>query len=177
MVIWGAICGAILFAVFSRGGNTGELFFLGAVLGALAGFTLRRAVRNEVRKALAAERALVPPPLPQAITEAAAPVTTATPAAPSEPEFVDTFPEPAPSSPEVVPGVAMARTDTSLPGEPDLFTTLAGKARDGVARFHAFAPSPFTSRRVRNNTNGRFCIRQVSKASGIVPMSSLRSTT
>jgi len=130
MVIWGAICGAILFAVFSRGGNTGELFFLGAVLGALAGFTLRRAVRNEVRKALAAERALVPPPLPQAITEAAAPVTTATPATPSEPEFVDTFPEPAPSSPEVVPDVAMARTDTSLPGEPDLFTTLAGKARD-----------------------------------------------
>ena len=54
---------------------------------------------------------------------------------------------------------------------------LASKTADRIARFHAFVPSPFTRRRDRNKTNGRFCIRQVSKASEIVPISSLRSST
>src|SRR6202040_3844796 len=46
---------------------------------------------------------------------------------------------------------------------------------DGIARSHADAPSPFTSLRVRKSTNGRFCSRQVSKASAIWGMSSARS--
>src|SRR6185312_2237458 len=57
----------------------------------------------------------------------------------------------------------------------DRLAAMAGENVDRGTRLHA-VPSPFTSRRVRNNTKGRFCMRQVSKASGIELTSSGRST-
>ena len=48
MIIWGAIWGAVLAATLH--GHGGELAIVGAVLGAIAGLTLRSAVRKEVEK-------------------------------------------------------------------------------------------------------------------------------
>ena len=49
MIIWGAIWGAILSVLVSRWGNFE--WIVGAILGALAGWTLRKAVRSEVARA------------------------------------------------------------------------------------------------------------------------------
>ena len=50
MIIWGAIWGAILSVLVSRWGDF--QWIVGAILGALAGWTLRKAVRSEVARAL-----------------------------------------------------------------------------------------------------------------------------
>ncbi|GAB2593119.1 DUF2339 domain-containing protein [Ramlibacter solisilvae] len=133
MVIWGAVCGAVLFALFMRGGDWTEHLFIGALAGAIAGLTLRNAIRKELRKALDGRALAAPPPLPQ--TQAAGAVTppqpvvpaaTAPPAAGPEPEFADTSPE-APPLPREAPAAA---AKPALPARPDLVTVLAGKARD-----------------------------------------------
>src|SRR5512133_1659044 len=52
MVLWGAICGAVLAALWP--GHAGDVRILvGVALGALAGWGLQRAVRRELRAALA----------------------------------------------------------------------------------------------------------------------------
>lgn len=49
MILWGAIWGALISALVSRYGGDWE-WIVGAMLGALAGWTLRKAVRNEIMR-------------------------------------------------------------------------------------------------------------------------------
>ncbi len=60
MIIWGAVWGAILSVFVSRWGDVA--WIVGALLGALAGWTLRRAVRGELARAVAAQKVLMRPP-------------------------------------------------------------------------------------------------------------------
>jgi uncharacterized membrane protein len=53
VIIWGAVWGAIVSVMISRWGEFE--WIAGAMLGALAGWTLRRAVRSEMRRATATE--------------------------------------------------------------------------------------------------------------------------
>jgi uncharacterized membrane protein len=142
MVIWGAVCGAILFASFMRGGDWFEHLFAGALLGAVAGLTLRNAIRKEIRTGLA-DRSLVPLALPQApeavapaarpaarpVARPAVPAATAAPAGDAEPDFADTFPQPHTASPEE-PSDWTVPARTERPIRPDPITSLVTKARD-----------------------------------------------
>ncbi len=119
MIIWGAIWGAILgFFMGRQDEEWGAL--LGAILGALAGHTLRGAVRHEFER-LQQGRS---PTAPRAAASTARPV-----------DFVDTLPAPPipPAAPQpraqvdledLWPG-ATART----PSSPDLLTLALGAAR------------------------------------------------
>jgi uncharacterized membrane protein len=129
MVIWGAICGAIL-GFLLREHDFPESLMFGAVFGAIAGATLRSAIRSEVRAALAdkslAPRAAVPAVFP-AVTPAAtrAPVAAPAPAPiapPQREDFHDTMPQPEAAH----PAVAKA---TLAPREPDVVDALIGKAK------------------------------------------------
>src|SRR4051794_27826703 len=97
MVIWGAICGAIL-GFLLREHDFPESLLFGAVFGAIAGATLRSAIRSEVRSALA-DKSLAPRAAAPAVTRApvAAPVPppVATAAVLTRREdFHDTMPQP-----------------------------------------------------------------------------------
>src|SRR4051794_34633772 len=125
MVIWGAVCGAVLFASFMRGSDWTAHLLIGALLGAFAGATLRLAIRNEVGKALAARtvagHAPVPPPLPQAAAVSMPPRQPAPTEAPAAaPEFA--------TQPEA--HVPPRKKWPAAPRRPDLVTILVGKARD-----------------------------------------------
>ena len=49
MIIWGAVWGALVSVLVSRHSGDWE-WIVGALLGALAGWTLRKAVRSEVTR-------------------------------------------------------------------------------------------------------------------------------
>ena len=91
MIIWGAIWGAILSLFVSRSGDW--IAILGALVGALAGWTLRKAVRSEVLRLTAEKQpipltqkaAASPVPASSAAVEQAQPVQAAT-----EPPAADT---------------------------------------------------------------------------------------
>lgn len=83
MVIWGAVWGAIVAVLISRYGGVNALF-VGAVLGALAGWTLRKAVRKELAAAQSSALAGVLPASEHWEPEQdTAPAALATHAAPS----------------------------------------------------------------------------------------------
>lgn len=139
MVIWGAFWGAVL-GLLWRGYGWESHVVGGAILGALAGLSLRRVVRKEIA---AARAAAVPAAAPVAVTPAPAAVTQ--PPAPTQAEetltaqdFEDT--QPAPATPQPVAARAAApdtasapapqRAPAATPPRPDPVTLLAGKARD-----------------------------------------------
>jgi uncharacterized membrane protein len=125
MVIWGAIWGGVL-GLLWRGHDWEFHLFSGAVLGALAGLMLRRAVRAEVQ---ALQAKLQPVPV------AAAKV--APPPAVVPKDFEETFPqEPAVAAPRpaiapVSPTAAAPAKPraTPAPASPDFVGVLFGKAR------------------------------------------------
>ena len=125
MVLWGAICGAVL-GLFWRGYDWEFHLLVGAIFGALAGLGLRRAVRTEIQTALAAQRA---GPLP---------VATAPPARQQRPaaeDFQNTMPQPpsAAPAPAATPAPAPAsrpRPVSSPPArQPGFASALADRAR------------------------------------------------
>jgi uncharacterized membrane protein len=143
MVIWGAICGAIL-GFLLREHDFPESLFFGAVFGAIAGATLRSAIRSEVRAALA-DKALAP-------RDSAAPAATRAPVAahipppaPVREDFHDTMPQPEHVAPAMArvpltadePAHAAAATGVPprpaarapAPREPDVVEALIGKAK------------------------------------------------
>lgn len=111
MVLWGAIWGALL-GLLWRGYSWEFHVVAGALLGALAGLTLRSAVRKEIARLQVPAREAVP-----VVQPAPAPVTVAAPQATAAP--VVRAPAPAPARP------AAAR-----PAQPDLVTQLVRRARD-----------------------------------------------
>ena len=126
MLIWGIAWGAVI-AFLWPGHFLNDDFrvAMGAVLGAVAGWTLRRAVRGELARQAAT---VAKPALPAANHEAPPPAAAVAselpraPAAPStaEPDFEDTAPLPA-RSPQAAP---------PQPATPDFVTTLLARARD-----------------------------------------------
>ncbi|WP_296508989.1 DUF2339 domain-containing protein [Rhodoferax sp.] len=126
MVLWGAIWGAIIGFATSRY-DEGEALWIGAVLGALAGYTLRRSIRTEIQKSAglavtpsAGEAQHThPPELPTQIMPVDAPVQTAE-ATPVHAE------QPVPATLETVEIQAPAAW------------VLPGWARDGVAAVKAW---------------------------------------
>jgi uncharacterized membrane protein len=142
MVIWGAIWGAILGLVWP-GGDEEFNMVAGAVLGVIAGLTLRRAVRTEVRKQTEALRAATPAAVATPAAAGAVPVAAPSPAADTaapvpepvrEEDFQDTFPaipEPAAARVEAAaPAVARAPALPPEPARPDPVTLLVGNFRD-----------------------------------------------
>lgn len=78
MVMWGAICGAVLALLWGDFGDWSERLIAGLVIGAAGGATLRSAIRSEVRRALA-DRSLAAPLVatpPAAAERSAAPAAT-----------------------------------------------------------------------------------------------------
>jgi uncharacterized membrane protein len=144
MVIWGAICGAIL-GFLLREHDFPESLLFGAVFGAIAGATLRSAIRSEVRAALA-DKSLAPRVAAPAATHA--PVHVPAPhAEPPREDFHDTMPQAEPAHPAMAkaplatgePAHAVtqvaAPTQPRLavrapaPREPDVALVLVGKAK------------------------------------------------
>jgi uncharacterized membrane protein len=126
MVIWGAICGAVLFGMFWRGDGFPVNLVGGAMLGAVAGLTLRNAIRAEVQRVMGSAtvpraQAVVPVPVPAAPPRAAAPPPPATPEPARAAEWVDTVSPPDEQVPPRPP---------APPREPNLVTVLVMKARD-----------------------------------------------
>lgn len=144
MVIWGAIWGAVL-GLFWRGYDWEFNAFCGTVLGAIAGFTLRRAVRTEMRTALASEAA----------TNGAAPDKSPIDAPHSQPidraepqgEMLHDTQDTLPMAPEPTIASALARTapleagpsaqarlpsatPAHAPAERDIVKSLYNRARD-----------------------------------------------
>lgn len=129
MVIWGAVWGGVL-GLLWRGHAWEFHLFVGAVLGALAGLMLRRAVRAEwqawqakmgLAQVLAARQVAAPAPLP----------TQGLPAATAPKDFQETLPrEPAPATVRPASGPAPAKPRPApAPASPDLATVLFDKAR------------------------------------------------
>jgi uncharacterized membrane protein len=132
MVIWGAFWGAVL-GLLWRGYGWESHVVGGAILGALAGLSLRRVVRKEIAAAQAAIPAKVIP-----AAAAARPALRKPEETPTARDFEDTQPTPA------VPQRAAAQTATPatatepipqpakppVRARPDPVTLLIGKARD-----------------------------------------------
>ncbi|MBG9388290.1 DUF2339 domain-containing protein [Caenimonas sp. DR4.4] len=141
MVLWGAIWGAVLGLLWHGYGWEWQTV-AGALLGALAGRMLRNAVRREVEATqarLGAQAGADKPPAPAPIAAPApvgtpaamAPVAASAPRAPAPPDFQETFPQEAAAvQPTAAASVAAPAARPSAPPQPDVFTLLAGKARD-----------------------------------------------
>ncbi|HEX7889570.1 MAG TPA: DUF2339 domain-containing protein [Ramlibacter sp.] len=116
MVLWGIAWGALLGLLWH--GYDWELHaVLGALFGAGAGWTLRTAVRNEMRKLQGAATEPVAPRAAATAPIAAAPAQVAPAAARTE-------------APPVPPRPAPARPAPAAPAQPDLVTQLVLCARD-----------------------------------------------
>jgi uncharacterized membrane protein len=143
MVIWGAVWGAVLGALWP-GGDSEFQFVAGALLGALAGWTLRRSVRTAIAKQWAALGAAAPattasaaaPAIPAADAAAAAPAPEAAPVEPparAAPLTAALPPQLAPEQPELVAASIAAEPVAAAPtqpAKPDFVTALFGRARD-----------------------------------------------
>ncbi len=126
MVLWGAICGAVLAALWP--GYAGDLRILvGLALGALAGWGLQSAVRREIRTAVA-----VPPiaPRPAAAPAQAVAAEDFQPTLP-QPEPALAAREPAPAVERPLPPAMQARPPAAPPSppSPDLVTIAWTRAR------------------------------------------------
>src|SRR5688572_4226284 len=124
MVLWGAICGAVL-GLLWRGHDWEFHLVVGAIFGALAGLGLRRAVRTEIQAALAAQRAGAPP---------VAAVAPAREQRPATEDFQNTIPQPLPAAPipTATPAPAPARprpASSPAPRQPGFASALADRAR------------------------------------------------
>ena len=133
MVIWGAIWGGIL-GLLWHGHDWEFQFFVGAILGALAGLMLRRAVRKEMQaqqaKALPAMAPKAAPAPAAAAKVSAPPVATSLPAAAIPPSTVPEplLAEPALATPAAPPAPVRPRP-VPPPASPDIVTVLVEKAR------------------------------------------------
>ena len=138
MVIWGAIWGAVL-GLFWRGHDTGFNMVCGLVLGAIAGLTLRGAVRKEAQAAVqgiakaapvaakAAQPLPASPPAPPAPPPIEEPPTLASVAAPAA---TTTLPEPGSRLKEEADVPTEPRHGLPKPAaKPDLVTTAFNRAR------------------------------------------------
>jgi uncharacterized membrane protein len=135
VVLWGAICGGVIGLLWSDS-ERGFHIFLGLALGALAGWGLRRAIREEIKEALAAAAAALPrtaAPQPRVATRAEdfqntmpQPLPQPAPAAtPSAPGTVGAAPEPIQAEPP-----ASRPRVPAPPPRPDLVTALWNRGRD-----------------------------------------------
>ena len=142
MIIWGAIWGAILSVFVSRWGDSE--WIVGAILGALAGWTLRKAVRSEVARAA---KPLAPPvavelPKPSvSVATSEQPVlepATAEGAMPAWPEFANDATAPtnaeaiSPTTEPIVSAapVAFATHEPKAAAKPNIIETLITRAKD-----------------------------------------------
>jgi len=130
MVLWGVVWGALLGLLWPARFFSGEfLILLGAALGALAGLTLRKAVRTE----LARQRAAAAPSAAPATRPAAAQAAPRPPAAamaPTPPSgTVPPLPDTAPAFPDTAP-LPLPPAQPAPPARPDLVTALFTRARD-----------------------------------------------
>lgn len=123
MVIWGAIWGAVL-GLLWRGHGWEWHMVLGAVLGALAGRTLRGVVRTEFE---ALQVKLRQGPAAAAAPAQAAPIPgpTAIPA-----EVSPTQPQTQSQAVATPASTAAAPPRPAIPAQPNIITVLLGKARD-----------------------------------------------
>ena len=142
MIIWGAIWGAILSVFVSRWGDSE--WIVGAILGALAGWTLRKAVRSEVARAA---KPLAPPvavelPKPSvSVATSEQPVlepATAEGAMPAWSEFANDATAPtnaeaiSPTAEPIVSAapVAFATQEPKAAAKPNIIETLITRAKD-----------------------------------------------
>lgn len=138
MVIWGAVWGAVLGLLWHGHDWDGQMV-AGAILGALAGWSFRSAVRKEFAR-LGAGRLAADAKATAAAPRAAAAVAVPAASAPaiSEPaaeDFADTHPAPVtPAMPQpaaAAPASAAPVTPPpAAPRQPDLVTAMVGRARD-----------------------------------------------
>lgn len=141
MVLWGAIWGAIL-GVLWPGRHEEVQAIFGAMLGAIAGWSLRRVVRGEIARLA---KPAITAPQAAAVAAAAATARVAAPAPVATPapvaDFHDTTPMPmaepalaaaaaAPAQPVPAPARAKATAPAAPPPSPDIATVLARRARD-----------------------------------------------
>ena len=142
MIIWGAVWGAILGVLVARSGDFG--WIVGTIFGALAGWTLRKAVRSEVARAakpLALPVAVEPPkPSVSAATSEQPVLETATAegAMPAWAEFANdatasTSAESTNRTAEPIVSVASVALPTQAPkapAKPNIIETLITRAKD-----------------------------------------------
>lgn len=138
MVIWGAFWGAVL-GLLWPGYNEEWRMVAGAILGSLAGLSLRRAVRTAIAKAGGQQAATAAvrqaPVVAKAATAAPVPPASPVPDAPTLADFEDTSPVPQPVAAASAATVAATAAPAparppAAPAKPDFVTTLFGKARD-----------------------------------------------
>ena len=127
-VLWGAICGGVL-GLLWPGYASGFQLVVGVALGALAGWGLRRAIREEIKAALAGRAGVTPAVAPRPVERQ-----------PSE-DFQVTLPQPvpaaatsqtAPTPQTVVPRPTQPRPDVVVPPaprQPDVVTALMERGR------------------------------------------------
>ncbi|MDB5859181.1 MAG: hypothetical protein JWQ76_2870 [Ramlibacter sp.] len=126
MVIWGAIWGGVLGVLWRGYGNSEFQLILGAILGALAGWSLRTAVRREVARTQARQPALPAAATPATVpapTPVAAPVATPMPAAVA-------VPQPATATAPVARPSISRPAIPAAPAQPDFVTRLFLRGRD-----------------------------------------------
>ena len=142
MIIWGAVWGAILGVLVARSGDFG--WIVGAIFGALAGWTLRKAVRSEVARAakpLALPVAVEPPKPSVSAATSEQPVlesATAQGAMPAWAEFANdaaasTSAESTNRTAEPIVSVASVALPTQAPkapAKPNIIETLITRAKD-----------------------------------------------
>jgi uncharacterized membrane protein len=114
MIAWGALWGALCGLVSGR--FDGENLILGAAIGALAGWSLRRAVDRRIAQRLAGRETKAPAAvaLPTPAFEAPAPARSASPAPAVEATPAAAHPRPAEEAPPTIPLQPAARTARPL---------------------------------------------------------------
>ena len=129
MVLWGVVWGAILGLLWPGWGEAGTV--VGAVLGALAGWSLRKAVRSEVKAAAALDKATPP------ATPATPPRTLQTP-----PDFAPTEQPLRPVDIALAPDLAHAPVHGTIPASAARRTPDAAAATATTALPRAPAKPP-----------------------------------
>ena len=128
MVMWGAAWGALLGALWRSSGDWEFHVVVGAILGALAAGTLRKALRQEIERTLAQRaKALAPALVPPSAREVAAPAPQVQVQAARAPEPLEI--------PTVPSELAQPQAPAPRPGppataEPDFVAVLVQRARD-----------------------------------------------
>jgi uncharacterized membrane protein len=122
MVIWGAIWGAVLGALLRGHGDSEFQVILAGILGALAGWTLRSAVRREMARTQPRQATVAASPVPA--QQVPVPVPARVPAPAATP--VETLQPVAAAAPRPVPKPAAP----VAPAQPDFVTKLLLRGRD-----------------------------------------------